>query len=286
MPPGYGKGHTGLQNAKHGLSQFELLFQQFFGMVLFAKGNTIPKGDIIMRSRKRETVFMGLGILAGLALSDPASAAVQQLTATPTTQAFYVDGQQVQFEAYHIHGNNFVKLRDIGKAVDFGVTYDAATNSVHIDPNAPYVEEVTIPTRATPSPQIVTEEDVQAALAQLRETYPTGTVYPTPYRSTSGGPYYRGTHCSGWATLCSDAAFGSLPWRRVDNPSWEQIRSGDLIRYDNSSNGHVVVVISKTDEYVKVTESGLNNHARWGEQYFKWWLEEQPGYTLYTRYLE
>ena len=127
---------------------------------------------------------------------------------------------------------------------------------------------------------------MQSTLAQLREIYPTGTEFPTPYRSTSGGPYSRGTHCSGWATLCSDAAFGDLPWRRVDNPSWEQIRSGDLIRYDNSGNGHVVVVISKTDEYIKVTESGLNNHARWGGQYFKWWLEERPGYALYTRYPE
>ncbi len=231
-------------------------------------------------NRKREAIFIGIGILAGLALSGPTSASAQQLTATPTTQTFYVDGQWVDMTAYSIGGNNFVRLRDIGRVVDFGVTYDAATNSVHIDSTQPYREELP----ATPSTP--TEESVQATLAQLREIYPTGTEFPTPYRSTSGGPYHRGTHCSGWATLCSDAAFGDLPWRRVDNPSWNQIRSGDLLRYDNSSNGHVVVVISKTDEYVKVTESGLNNHARWGGQYFKWWLEEQPGYTLYTRYPE
>lgn len=231
-------------------------------------------------NRKRETIFMGLGILAGLALSGTASAAVQQLTATPTTQTFYVDGQRVDMTAFSIGGNNYVKLRDIGKEVDFGVTYDAATNSVHIDSTQPYQEEVP----AVPSTP--TEESVQTTLAQLKQTYPTGTEFPTPYRSTSNGPYRQGTHCSGWATLCSDAAFGNLPWRRIDRPSWDQIRPGDLIRYDNSSNGHVVVVISKTDEYVKVTESGLNNHSRWGGQYFKWWLEEQPGYTLYTRYPE
>ena len=84
-------------------------------------------------NRKRETVFMGFSILAGLALSGPASAAAQQLATTPTNQAFYVNGQQVQLEAYQIHGNNFVKLRDIGEAVDFGVTYNAATNSVYVD---------------------------------------------------------------------------------------------------------------------------------------------------------
>ena len=231
-------------------------------------------------NKKREAIFMGIGILAGLALSGPAAQAAASIAATLSTQPIYMDGQRVSMTAYSIGGNNYVRLRDIGRAVDFGVTYDAATNSVYIDSTQPYREE----TSAAPSGP--TEESVQAALVQLRETYPTGTEFPTPYRSTSGGPYHRGTRCSGWATLCSDAAFGNLPWRRVDNPSWNQIRPGDLIRYDNSGNGHVVVVISKTDEYVKVAESGLNNHARWSGQYFKWWLEEQPGYALYTRYPE
>ena len=231
-------------------------------------------------NRKQEAIFMGLGILTGLALSGPAVHAADYLKATISNQPIYVDSQRVSMTAYNIGGNNYVRLRDIGRAVDFGVAYDATTNSVHIDSAQPYQEEVP----AVPSAP--TEESVQATLAQLKQTYPTGAVYPTPYRSISNGPYSQGVHCSGWATLCSDAAFGNLSWRRVDNPSWNQIRPGDLIRYDNSASGHVVVVTSKTDEYVKVTESGLNNHARWGGQYFKWWLEEQPGYTLYTRYPE
>ena len=85
-------------------------------------------------SRKREAVFMGVGVLAGLALCGPASAAVQQLTATPTTQSFYVDGQRVSMTAYSIGGNNYVRLRDIGREVDFGVTYDAATSDVLLIP--------------------------------------------------------------------------------------------------------------------------------------------------------
>ena len=73
------------------------------------------------------------------------------LTANPTSQTFYVNGQKVEFEAYSIHGNNFVKVRDIGKAVDFGVTYDGTTNSVHIDPDAHYQEEAPKP-MPTPTP--------------------------------------------------------------------------------------------------------------------------------------
>ena len=54
--------------------------------------------------------------------------------------------------------------------------------------------------------------------------------------------------------------------------------------YDNAYGGHVVVVLDKTDEYILTTESGTNNKARWGGQYFRDWLEGQSGYGCYTRY--
>ena len=227
--------------------------------------------------RKREAIFMGIGILAGLALSGPtAQAATEALTASPTSQTFYLNGQRVEFEAYSIHDNNFVKLRDVAQAVDFSVTYNAAANSVYIDPDAPYQEE---------TPSALTEATVQTTIWALRDVYPTGTVYGEFFRSYSNGPYGMApTHCAGWATLCSDAAFGDLPWRRINSPSWGDIRPGDLIRFNTESSGHVVVVLDKTDEYIKVTESGTNNKARWGGKYFRWWLEEQPGYTCFTRY--
>ena len=132
-------------------------------------------------NRKREAVFMGIGILAGLALSGPAAQAATSITAKLSTQPIYVDGQRVSMTAYSIGGNNYVRLRDIGQAVDFGVTYDAATNSVHIDSTQSYQDEVQ-------SVATVTEDSVRATLAQLRETYPTGTVYPTPYAPPAAGP--------------------------------------------------------------------------------------------------
>ena len=228
-------------------------------------------------SRKREAIFMGIGVLAGLALSGPAAQAAASITATLSNQPIYVDGQRVSMTAYNIGGNNYVRLRDIGRTVDFGVTYDAATNSVYIDPGAHYQDEVA-------QPASITEKSVQATLWGLMEQYPNGTPYGAPYRSTSNGPYSGGMNCAGWATLCSDAAFGNLPWRRITNPNWKDIRTGDLIRFDNNYGGHVVVVLDKTDEYILTTESGTHNKALWGGQYFRWWLEQQPGYTPYTRY--
>ena len=238
-------------------------------------------------NRTREMIFMGIGILTGFALCGPAAQAADYLKATLSSQPIYVNGQRVSMTAYTIGGNNYVKLRDIGQAVDFGVTYDAATNSVYIDPNSSYQEEVkqVAQTPASPSAASLSEDTVRSTIRALRDTYPTNTPYGAPYRSTSNGPYGAApSNCAGWATLCSDAAFGNLPWRRVDRPSWDQIRAGDLIEYRNSSAYHVVVVLDKTSEYVKVTESGNNNKARWGGQYPQWWLEDQSSYILYTRY--
>lgn len=84
--------------------------------------------------------------------------------------------------------------------------------------------------------------------------------------------------------LCSDAAFGNLPWQHKIDPQWNDIRIGDLVEYDTASSGHVVVVVEKAEEYIIVTESGINNKVRWSGQYFKSWLENQPGYAIWTRY--
>ena len=239
-------------------------------------------------SRTREAVFMGIGILTGLALCGPAAQAATNITATLSNQPIYVDGQRVSMTAFSIGGNNYVRLRDIGQAVDFAVDYDPATNSVRITSDRPYQQEVIQPAQTTPSPSpatSITEESVRASLAELKKVQPNGTIYPAPYRSNSGGPYGTSiSNCAGWAIRCSDAAFGDLPWRRIDRPTWDQIRPGDLVEYKNANTYHVVVVVRKTDDFISVTESNVRNKALWGGQYFKWWLEEQPQYVLYTRY--
>ena len=104
-------------------------------------------------SRKREITMMGLGVLTGLALLPAAQAGVTALTATPSTQPIYVDGQRVSLEAYSIGGANYVKLRDIGQAVDFEVYWDGQA-------------------------------------VQIEREYPQGTVWGT--RTTPGTPLFPG----------------------------------------------------------------------------------------------
>lgn len=225
--------------------------------------------------------FCGVVLLGGvITAADAASGVIAALSSQP----IFVDGQRVSMTAYAINGNNYVRLRDIGKAVDFGVTYDAATNSVHIDPDAPYQEQVSQPAPSTPAPSAVTEESVRAALDALKTRYPHGSTYPAPYHSTSNGPYGAvNSNCAGWAILCSDAAFGNLPWRKMDF-RWEDVRGGDLIQYDNNMGSHVIVVRDKTDEWIYFTDSNPSHMVYWIGGYTREWLEQRSGLVLYTRY--
>ena len=72
-----------------------------------------------------------LGVLTGAALFGGVSAVAAGIAAEPTWSPIFVDGQQVQMTAYNILGNNYVKLRDIGKAVGFNVYFQGGLTWYH-----------------------------------------------------------------------------------------------------------------------------------------------------------
>ena len=58
--------------------------------------------------------------------------------AAPTSSRIVLDGNDVAFTAYHIEGNNYFKLRDIGEAFDFGVDWEGSRNTIAIDTGKGY----------------------------------------------------------------------------------------------------------------------------------------------------
>ena len=61
-------------------------------------------------------------------------------TAYLTRATVYIEGVKVDLTAYNINGNNYFKLRDLGKAFDFGVTWDGTANTIRIDTSSSYTE--------------------------------------------------------------------------------------------------------------------------------------------------
>ena len=64
-------------------------------------------------------------------MSSAASAVVE--SCSPSNSSIILDGRSLSLTGYRINGNNFYRLRDVGKALDFGVDFDEQTRTVLID---------------------------------------------------------------------------------------------------------------------------------------------------------
>ena len=119
--------------------------------------------------RMRNVGLVLCGTVLGLALSAPAAQAVESLKAVLSTNRIFVDGQEVQIEAYTIHDNNFMQLRDIGKAVGFNVYWNAEDGSVQIETDKPYTGEAPAKDEAAdsaPQPETTASADDTDAMKQ------------------------------------------------------------------------------------------------------------------------
>ena len=109
------------------------------------------------------------GTVLGLALSAPAAQAVESLKAMLSANRIFVDGQEVQIEAYAIHDNNFMQLRDIGKAVGFNVYWNAEDGSVQIETDKPYTGEAPAKGEAADDADAMKQDIVDRTNALRRE---------------------------------------------------------------------------------------------------------------------
>ena len=97
---------------------------------------------------KKQIFTMLTGLLIGAVLTGGSAAVAAGITAERSHHRVVVDGKEVQMEAYVINGNNYVKLRDMGKAVGFEVYWDSVNGCVQVESNKPYTGEA--PAKAEP----------------------------------------------------------------------------------------------------------------------------------------
>ncbi len=61
--------------------------------------------------------------------------------ATLCTSKIYKDGEEVNLKAYNINGNNYFKLRDLGQAFDFDVSWNGAENCITVETDKFYTPD-------------------------------------------------------------------------------------------------------------------------------------------------
>ena len=109
------------------------------------------------------------GLVVGALVFGGTSAYAAGILAEYSTNHIFVDGQEVRIEAYAIHDNNYMKLRDIGKVVGFNVYWNAENRSVQIETDKSYTGEAPAKDEAAdsaPQPEITMSADDADAMKQ------------------------------------------------------------------------------------------------------------------------
>ena len=197
-------------------------------------------------SRRKEIALVTAGVLVGITVSEPATQAMAGLMANPSSQQFYVNEQRVGLEAYEINGNNYVKLRDVGQAVGFGITYYAATNTVTIYPDRPYETEI-----ITPAPTIPTSQSAPSALSTNEDGSINAPQDGSRYVPQAGdvircddGTNYIITDVSRYdKNYFADGPVGPLPtatcdWSQFDQP---ELPKAEVRRFNDPDGDYVFI---------------------------------------------
>lgn len=139
------------------------------------------------------------------------------------------------------------------------------------------------PANAKAATKVPTEKQAYKAIYSLKAEYPEGKKWTNDnYYQWNGGFYSGGYGCAGFAFLCSDAAFGTLPARFISDITIRDIHVGDILRIN--SDTHSVVVLKVKTKSVVVVEGNYNSSIHWerelGEETIK------AATYLITRYPE
>ena len=111
----------------------------------------------------KKSLYLIAGILIGITLFGGSSVLAAGITAERSTNRIYVDGQEVRLTAYNINGNNYVMLRDVGRAVDFNVYWDSDAKCVQVESKKPYTGEAPVTSAEAKPVEQPAQTDVAAA---------------------------------------------------------------------------------------------------------------------------
>ena len=96
----------------------------------------VRQGDRSYKENERILLTSGTAYeTVGGELAD-SSTAVEKIG--KSTSTIVLDGEEITLDGYIINGNNYYKLRDIGKAIGFDVDFDNASSTVLVKTTSDY----------------------------------------------------------------------------------------------------------------------------------------------------
>ena len=121
------------------------------------------------------------------------------------------------------------------------------------------------PTGAMAASPVPTEAQAYTAMMALKDDYPEGMRWTNDnFYEWNGGIYYGGYGCAGFAFLLSDAAFGDLPARIIEDITIADVHVGDILRVNGDT--HSVIITEVHSDYVILAEGNYNSSIHWGRR--------------------
>ena len=213
---------------------------------------------------EKEILLMTTGIFVGTLLCHGGGAAAAGTVAELSWQPIFVNGEQVQMEAYNIHGNNFVKLRDIGQAVGFNVYWQ---DGVRVDSDSPYTGTAPLQeTSVSPTNQELRQEMVRLINQVRREHGAAALVVDQALMDAAQDcsaqmftSHHNQAECEAVAASGYPHGFGSnLTVFTVTDP--ERISEKAVANWENSP-GHLTTMIDPNCDAVGVGVTINNGRA-------------------------
>ncbi len=158
---------------------------------------------------KHAGVFI-IGVLCGAMLFGGATVCASGILVEPGVQRIFVDGKEVQMEAYLIEGHNYLKLRDVGETVDFNVWWDEQTRTVQIDSSQSYTGVAPEALASEKAGEAYTEDFNDAVLTGAFTGEAFGALRSAIVTGVGSEPVYMSEETQ-QAMLEAEAAVGSWP---------------------------------------------------------------------------
>lgn len=109
--------------------------------IAYALGGTAKQFQVIFDEPKKQIDLFSHTAYTAVGNEMAVSGLTKSVAATPAVNDIYLDGVKLTLTAYLIDKANYIKLRDLAAAVDFGVKYTAENDTINIDTSTVYVPD-------------------------------------------------------------------------------------------------------------------------------------------------
>jgi hypothetical protein len=109
--------------------------------VAFALSGTAKQFEAAYDDTNKQVVLASKSAYTPIGNEMAISGLAGSIAAEPSASEIYLDGAKLSLTAYIIRETNYIKLRDIAAAIDFGVMYIAETDTIEINTSIGYTPD-------------------------------------------------------------------------------------------------------------------------------------------------